>query len=74
MQSVWTLNHVGIGGNEIADNLAKKGTCPSNNLWASSYTSNAWIGRKARRDFLGRWRLNIGPVNLCWKYHSEWER
>jgi ribonuclease HI len=32
IQSVWAQSHIGIGGNEIADNLAKKGTYPNNNL------------------------------------------
>jgi ribonuclease HI len=73
IQSVWAPSHIGIGGNEIADNLAKKGTYPNNNLCTASYTSKAWIERKAREIFLGRWRLNIGSENLSWKYPSEWE-
>jgi ribonuclease HI len=73
IQSVWAPRHIGIGGNEIADNLAKKGTYPNNNLCTASYTSKAWIERKAREIFLGRWRLNIGSENLSWKYPSEWE-
>jgi hypothetical protein len=62
-----------IGGNEIADNLAKQGTCPNNNICASSYTSKAWVEPKAREIFLGRWKLNIGSVNLSWKCPSEWK-
>jgi hypothetical protein len=68
-----TPSHIGIRGNEIADNLAKKGTYPNNNLCTASYASRAWIERKAREIFLGRWRLNIDSENLSWKYPSEWE-
>jgi ribonuclease HI len=64
IQSVWAPSHISIGGNEIADNLAKKGTYPNNNLCTASYTSKAWIKYKAREIFLGRWRLNIGSENL----------
>jgi hypothetical protein len=50
----------------MANSLAKMGTYPNNNLCTASYTSKAWIERKAREIFL-RWRLNIGSVNLSWK-------
>jgi hypothetical protein len=53
--------------------LAKKWTYANNNLCTASYTLKAWIERKAREIFLGRWRLNIGCEILSWKYPSGWE-
>jgi ribonuclease HI len=54
IQSVWAPSHIGFGRNAIADNLAKKGTYLNNNLCTAS---KAWIERKAKEIFLGRWGL-----------------
>src|SRR6266700_526768 len=52
----WVPSHLGIYGNEIADKLAKKGL--SRRKLQSSYTSLAYLGRRAREKILEQWKDN----------------
>jgi len=52
----WVPSHLGIYGNEIADKLAKKGL--SRRKIQSSYTSLAYLGKRAREKILEQWKNN----------------
>jgi len=52
----WVPSHLRIYGNEIADKLAKKGL--SRRKIQSSYSSLAYLGKRAREKILEQWKNN----------------
>jgi hypothetical protein len=70
---VWTPSHLGIDGNERADQLAKKGSAANTPEYNDHYTSKAWLHRRAREYLMSRWKTEIGMTSATWKYPLEWE-
>jgi hypothetical protein len=56
LDTVWTPSHIGIPGNEKADELAKHGSNMKNKKCTLAYTSLAWMNRLARESFLLDWK------------------
>jgi ribonuclease HI len=71
INTVWVPSHCGIEGNDNADRLAKKGATSALNQCPYSYTSVAWLKRKAKEVFLSKWRTAMGDTKITWKYPDE---
>ena len=65
----WVPSYLGIYGNEIADKLAKKGL--SRRKLQSSYTSLAYLRRRAREKMLEQWKDNWQQNKSKGKYYTR---
>jgi hypothetical protein len=71
IQTAWTPSHIGIKGNEKADEMARLGARGELDVCQHACATKAWRYTEARKRYLGKWRMELGIKHSPDRYSEE---